>query len=260
MRGGRRSGLTPFRVGTPIRETETLPPDPPIEREVEGRRRLAGRLGHRFDDETLFGRSLTHRSAGREHNERLEFLGDALLNFVVAEALYRRVPRAREGQLTRARARLVCRSTLADLARTLDLGAALELGDGELKSGGRGRDSILANAFEALAGAFYLDAGLGPCRSWLLDVLAERLNEAVREDTSKDPKSALQEALQAHGLPRPEYAVIEVSGAAHARKFSVSCRVSGLDEAAAGTGKSRREAEQAAARHALDLLGRRPAR
>ncbi len=227
---------------------------------MEGRRRLTGRLGHRFDDETLLGRSLTHRSAGREHNERLEFLGDALLDFVVAEALYHRSPRAREGQLTRARAKLVCRSTLAELARALDLGAAIELGDGESKSGGRDRDSILADAFEALAGAYYLDAGLGPCRSWLLGLLDERLDGALREDAAKDSKSALQEALQARGLPRPEYAVVAVSGAAHARRFSVSCTVSGLDEAPVGTGSTRRQAEQAAARRSLELLSRRPGR
>ena len=211
-------------------------------------------IPHRFKSEALLQRSLTHRSAGRDHNERLEFLGDAILNFVVAEALYHRIPRAREGLLTRARAELVRRSTLAALSRRIELGKALKLGGGELKSGGRDRGSILADAFEALIGAFYLDAGLEPCRSWLLALLEDRLNHVSREETTKDPKTELQEILQARGLPLPEYAVVEVSGAAHEQIFTVRCRVPGLEEAATGTGGSRREAEQSAARGSLDLL------
>ena len=239
---------------TPSRGKNPLPPGSSIEWMEEGRRRLVEKLQRRFDSEVLFDRSLTHRSAGRNHNERLEFLGDAVLNLVVAEALYHRIPQAREGLLTRARAELVRRSTLAALARALDLGRALKLGGGESKSGGRDRDSILADAFEALVGAYYLDAGPEACRSWLLRLLEERLEVAARDDAAKDPKTALQEILQARGLPLPVYAVTEVSGAAHEQSFTVACEVSGLEAPARGTGSSRREAEQSAARRSLDLL------
>ena len=231
-----------------------MPARPSVEREEGGRRRLLENIPHRFENEALLRRSLTHRSAGRDNNERLEFLGDAILNFVVAEALYRRIPQAREGLLTRARAELVRRSTLAGLSRQIGVGNALRLGGGELKSGGRERDSILADAFEAVVGAFYLDAGLEPCRSWLLDLLEERLDHVSNEETTKDPKTGLQEVLQARGLPLPVYAVVEVSGAAHEQSFTVRCHVLGLEEAATGTGGSRREAEQSAARNSLDLL------
>ena len=231
-----------------------MPRQPPPGWEEEGRRRLLERLKHRFDSEALLERSLTHRSAGRDNNERLEFLGDAILGFVVAEALYHRLPGAQEGLLTRKRAELVCRETLVDLSRALGLGPALKLGGGELKSGGRDRDSILADAFEALVGAYYLDAGLEPCRSWMLSLLEERLDSAAREEAVKDPKTDLQEVLQARGLPLPVYAVSEVSGAAHEQSFTVICEVAGLPEPARGTGSSRRKAEQSAARRAAALL------
>ncbi len=231
-----------------------MPASPSVEREAEEQRRLAENIPHRFECEALLRRSLTHRSAGSDNNERLEFLGDAILNFVVAEALYHRIPQAREGLLTRTRAELVRRSSLAGLSRRIELGKALRLGGGELKSGGRDRDSILADAFEALVGAFYLDAGLTPCRSWLLDLLADRLDHVSNEETAKDPKTELQEMLQARGLPLPAYAVLEVSGAAHEQSFTVRCRVPGLEETATGTGGSRREAEQSAARRSLALL------
>ncbi len=227
---------------------------PSADREAQGRRTLVQSIPHRFQSEALLRRSLTHRSAGRDNNERLEFLGDAILNLVVAEALYRRIPHAREGLLTRARAELVRQSTLAELARQIGLGNALKLGGGELKSGGRNRDSILADAFEALVSAFYLDAGLEACRSWLLELLEDRLDRLSREETTKDPKTELQETLQARGLSLPVYTVDKVSGAAHEQFFTVTCRISGLDGAATGTGGSRREAEQSAARGALDLL------
>lgn len=224
------------------------------EGEEEGRHRLVKSLSRRFESEALLRRSLTHRSAGRNNNERLEFLGDAILNFVVAEALYHRIPHAREGLLTRARAELVRQSSLAEVSRRIGLGTALKLGAGELKSGGRDRDSILADAFEALTGAYYLDAGLESCRSWLLDLFADRLERVSREETTKDPKTELQEALQARGLPLPVYAVIAVRGAAHEQHFTVACRVSAIEEPAMGTGNSRREAEQSAARRSLELL------
>ena len=231
-----------------------MPANPLIERDEESRRRFAERLDIRFGNEELLERSLTHRSAGRDNNERLEFLGDAVLNFVVAEALYDRIPHATEGVLTRVRAELVRRSTLAGLARALDLGPALKLGAGERKSGGRNRESILSDAFEALVGAYYLDAGLEACRSWLVELLADRMETALQTRTAKDPKTELQEFLQARGLPRPAYAVSEVSGAAHQQRFTVVCEVAGLSPPATGTGTSRREAEQSAARRSLDLL------
>ena len=231
-----------------------MPADPSVEREEECRRRFVERLAIRFESEDLLERSLTHRSAGRDNNERLEFLGDAILNLVVAETLYHRIPQAPEGVLTRARAGLVRRSTLAELARSLDLGSALKLGGGERKSGGSDRESILSDAFEALVGAYYLDAGLEACRSWLLDLLADRLENASNASTGKDAKTDLQEFLQARGLPLPVYAVTEVRGAAHERSFTVVCEVTGLEDAAIGTGTSRREAEQSAARRSLDLL------
>ena len=231
-----------------------MPDTHSVEGEERERRRLVESLPQRFESEALLERSLTHRSAGHDHNERLEFLGDAVLNLVVAEALYQRMPRAREGPLTRARAELVRRSTLAGVSRQVGLGGALRLGGGERKSGGRDRDSILADAFEALIGAYYLDAGLGPCRSWLLGLLEDRLGKVSLEETTKDSKTELQESLQARGLPLPEYTVVETSGAEHERKFTVACRVSGLGEPATGAGNSRREAEQSAARRSLDLL------
>ena len=259
VQGRARFELTPRSQATPLsHESGASAPGPSKEGQAEGRRRLVEKLPHRFGSEALLERALTHRSAERDHNERLEFLGDAILDFVVAEALYHRIPRAREGLLTRARAAMVRRSTLAELSRQLDLGAALNLGDGESKSGGRDRDSILADALEALVGACYLDAGLEVCRAWLLGLLEGRLDHAVREETTRDPKTELQEMLQARGLPLPVYSVVAVSGAAHEQSFSVACEVSGLEEAATGTGRSRRAAEQSAARHALDLLRAAP--
>ncbi len=231
-----------------------MPANPPIEPDEDSRRRFTESLDIRFGNEDLLERSLTHRSAGRDNNERLEFLGDAVLNFVVAEALYVRIPQATEGVLTRVRAELVRRSTLAGLARALELGPALRLGGGERKSGGRERESILSDAFEALVGAYYLDAGLDACRSWLVALLAERMEAALQTRTAKDPKTELQEFLQARGLPLPAYAVSEVSGAAHEQRFTVVCEVAGLARPATGTGTSRREAEQSAARQSLELL------
>ena len=225
-----------------------------MQRGVHRRWRLEERLGHRFASEALLERALTHRSAGPENNERLEFLGDAVLNFLVAELLCRRFPQAREGLLTRARAQLVRRCALAGYARTLELGAELKLGEGEVRSGGRDRDSMLADAFEALVGAYYLDAGLEPCRRWLLELLEEHLVRSASGEALKDPKTSLQETLQARGLPRPVYSVTSMSGAAHQRTFIVSCEVSGLAEPTQGTGRSRREAEQSAARRSLELL------
>ena len=215
---------------------------------------LLRRLGYVFKDESLLDRALTHRSAGSGHNERFEFLGDSIINFIMAEVLFRAQPEAREGQLTRLRALLVRRDTLAAVARELELGTALKLGGGELKSGGRGRDSILADALEALVGAVYLDSGMDSCRELVLRLFADEIAQAQRRRAAKDPKTRLQELLQAKGLPLPSYEVVEVKGAPHNQEFQVFCRVVSLDNPTCGTGGSRQKAEQAAARLALEQL------
>lgn len=217
-------------------------------------RHLAARLGYSFLNEELLEEALSHRSAAGRSYERLEFLGDAILNFVIAEALFQRFPRAGEGQLTRLRARLVRHETLAELARELDLGTHLRLGGGELKSGGRERDSILADALEALFAAIYRDGGLEPCRATIKRLFETRIRGVSLEDSGKDPKTRLQEYLQAKQLPLPEYAVVQMSGAAHRRAFTVSCRIEGLAQEVRGHGPSRRKAEQDAAARALELL------
>ncbi|MFZ0254639.1 MAG: ribonuclease III [Gammaproteobacteria bacterium] len=212
------------------------------------------RIGYRFSDDRLLERALTHRSASRKHNERLEFLGDAVLNFLIAEALYQHMPEAREGELTRWRASLVRRQTLATLARELALGRYLKLGSGEIKTRGAERDSILADAFEAVIGAVYLDGGLEACRAMVLQLFAPHFFPAPGEKSVKDPKTRLQEAVQSQNLPLPTYAVVHVEGAAHEQRFTVACQVSGVVEAVEGFGSSRRRAEQEAARKALALI------
>ncbi|MCP5155176.1 MAG: ribonuclease III [Ectothiorhodospiraceae bacterium] len=219
-------------------------------------RALAERLGHRFERPELLRRALTHRSASSENNERLEFLGDSVLNFLVAESLYCDVPDAAEGSLTRRRAQVVKQDTLAQIARQVGVGPALRLGEGERKSGGRGRDSILADALEALIGAVYLDAGLDACRQVVLSLVAGKLHDVARADEPKDPKTRLQEALQSRGLSLPTYNVVEVSGAAHAQRFVVECTVGIPPTTTRGEGSSRRRAEQDAAVRALESLER----
>jgi ribonuclease III len=216
--------------------------------------RLQGRLGYAFDDPGLLRQALTHRSRGTHNNERLEFLGDAILDFVIAELLYRTQPDAHEGRLTRLRAHLVRRETLAAIARDLDLGESLHLGPGELKSGGRGRDSILADAFEAVIGAMYLDAGLPSCRDVLEALYRDRLARAAREMGLKDPKTRLQELLQGQGRALPQYTVVNLEGAPHDQSFTVECQVDGTASPMLGFGSSRRKAEQDAASKALEKL------
>lgn len=220
----------------------------------DAEQRLQRRLGYEFEDSELLDRALTHRSVGAHNNERLEFLGDAILGFVVAELLYQAEPDAHEGRLTRLRAHLVRRETLAAIARELQMGEILRLGPGELKSGGRGRDSILADAFEAVIGAIYLDSGMAACRDVLTGLYAQRLAEAAREVGLKDAKTRLQEMLQGRGRPLPRYTVIKREGAAHDQSFTVECQVEGMAHAVTGSGPSRRKAEQEAARRALEEL------
>lgn len=205
------------------------------------------RIGHAFRDPELLQRALTHRSAGSRNNERLEFLGDALVNLVVAQALFERWPRADEGELTRARAALVREGSLAALARTLELGDRLALGPGELKSGGFRRDSILADAFEALVAAIYLDAGFEACRERVLAWFEASLHDLPRGGAEKDPKTRLQEWLQARQLPLPEYRLVTTSGEDHDKVFHVECVLTTPSALEAAEGSSRRQAEQAAA-------------
>lgn len=215
---------------------------------------LKDQLDFEFSDEVLLAQAMTHRSAARINNERLEFLGDAVLDFVISEVVYRERPLADEGDLSRLRASLVRDSTLADLATAMGLGEHLILGSGEKKSGGHHRTSILADALEALFGAIYLDAGFRAADRVVRHVYAERLEHLPELDTLKDPKTRLQERLQADGHGLPEYVTEHVSGKAHQQCFEVSCRIDTIDQLTHGIGSSRRDAEQDAAANMLAAL------
>lgn len=213
---------------------------------------MADALGHRFAQPALLEQALRHRSAGTPHNERLEFLGDALVNLLVAEALYLRWPAVDEGALTRARAELVRESSLARIARDLDLGPRLTLGPGEMKSGGHRRDSILADAVEAIVAAIYLDAGFEACRTAVLPWFARAMAELPPpHKVGKDAKTRLQEWLQGRQKPLPVYALLSEDGEEHARTFRVSCTLAQPALVTEGEGTSRRAAEQVAAEAAL---------
>jgi ribonuclease-3 len=213
-------------------------------------------LGYQFLRQDLLTQALTHRSAGAPHNERLEFLGDALVNLIIAEALYTQWPQADEGALTRARAELVRESALAPIARTLDLGSKLTLGPGEMKSGGHRRDSILADALEALVGAIYLDAGFEACRAVVLPWFEPAMAALPPpHKVGKDAKTRLQEWLQGKQKPLPVYALLSESGEEHAKTFRISCTLLQPPLVAEGEGGSRRAAEQMAAEAALRELG-----
>ena len=208
-------------------------------------------IDHTFTDPSLLRQALTHRSYGVPHNERLEFICDAVLNCVVALSLYERFPALPEGDLSRARAHLVNKDTLAQVARRLELGNAIRLGDGESRSGGAARPSILADALEAVFGAVFLDAGFAAARQTIDAAYADLLRDADPSTLGKDPKTRLQEWLQSQRLPVPEYAIIATTGEAHAQHFAVECRIPELSIVAQGTGTSRRAAEQDAALQAL---------
>ena len=208
-------------------------------------------LGHEFRDPDLLRRALTHRSAGSPHNERFEFLGDSLLNLIVAEALFQRWKSVDEGVLTRARAQLVRGSTLAQIAREFDLGQHLVLGPGEMKSGGHRRESILADALEAIIAAVHLDAGFERCREVVLGWFGKRLDELPVAKLGKDAKTRLQEWLQGRGYKRPDYVLTATEGEDHNRSFQVTCSVSEFSVVVDGVGSSRRAAEQQAATRAL---------
>jgi ribonuclease-3 len=220
----------------------------------EAHRWCSRELGYRFRDPEYLQRALTHRSAGGRHNERLEFLGDAVLGFVIAESLHRALPDADEGHLSRLRASLVKRETLAKLAQGLELGQRLHLGAGELKSGGFRRASILADALEALLGAIYLDGDIVAARAVIGRLYADRLRDLPPPEALKDPKTRLQELMQGRGLPVPVYHVEAIHGADHRQSFDVACEIETLTQRTVGHGTSRRRAEQAAAERMLDAL------
>jgi ribonuclease-3 len=216
---------------------------------------LATRLGYEPRDPALFVVALTHRSAEGPNNERLEFLGDSVLNLLLSDRLYREFPTASEGDLSRLRARLVSEEPLAEIAQSIRLGELLLLGSGELKTGGFRRQSILADAFEALCGALYLDGGMETLRNRIEPLFESRIGTLPEPSTLKDPKTRLQEHLQANGWPLPVYAVKRTSGEPHAQIFLVSCAVPHAGIETEGEGASRRRAEQLAAQAALQALG-----
>ncbi len=215
---------------------------------------LANTLDYRFDDERLFEQALTHRSSPGASNERLEFLGDAVLDFAVSEVVYDAMPEADEGDLSRLRASLVKDTSLAALAAGLGLGEHLILGSGERKSGGHRRESILADALEALFGAVFLDAGYDASRKVIEKAFGDRLLELPDPRDLRDPKTRLQEWLQGRAFGLPDYELSNVSGEAHRQQFEVRCAVSGGKYQTSGSGRSRRNAEQAAAERMLTVL------
>jgi ribonuclease III len=218
--------------------------------------RLQRALGYEFADTSLIELALIHRSAGNRNNERLEFLGDSILNHIIAETLYSKFPEAREGDMSRMRSSLVKGDTLAEVARELELGDHLVLGTGERKSGGKRRGSILADALEAVIGAILLDAGVETCRERVLAWFDSRLEalDLKVDGADKDPKTRLQEYLQGRRKPLPEYELLGVLGNDHEQQFHVACRLSKPVLVVEGAGSSRRKAEQAAARTALERL------
>ena len=217
--------------------------------------KLQRSLGYTFANQDRLVQAVTHRSHGKRNNERLEFHGDSILSFVIADALYQRFTDANEGQLSRLRASLVKQQTLAEIARELELGNALIMGTGELKSGGFQRDSVLSDALEAIIGAIYLDASIEIAQERILHWFFDRLENMTTEQSHKDAKTKLQEFLQARQEPLPNYEIVKVSGPSHDQIFVVSCEVKCLVQSIEGIGNSRRIAEQNAAMSALKQLG-----
>ena len=216
--------------------------------------RLRQRVGYGFSRPELLAQALTHRSHGAPHNERLEFLGDGVLNCVVASELFERFSDLPEGDLSRLRARLVRQEALHRLAQDLGLGEQLRLGEGELRSGGTERPSILADAFEALIGAIFLDGGFDAARNVVRRLYGPQLAALDPDDPGKDPKTLLQELLQARRIPLPQYAVLATHGAAHSQNFEVECVIPQLSVRTTGSGGSRRTAEQEAALRAFEKI------
>lgn len=211
-------------------------------------------FGYQFKDRQLLEASLTHRSLSGTHNERLEFLGDSVLNFVIAEAIYKLYPQAKEGELSRLRANLVQGETLAEIAKEINLGKFLRLGPGEQKSGGAKRLSILADTLEAMVAAIYLDGGMDAAHAAVMRLFEKRLKQKDQLTELKDPKTELQEYLQARKLPVPTYEVTKIEGTDHNQIFNVVCLVAGVELSYQGSGTSRRRAEQQAAAQFLAFL------
>lgn len=215
---------------------------------------LARRIGYEFKDASLLQLALTHRSVSGKNNERLEFLGDSLLNFIIAEALCEYYPNLKEGELSRLRANLVNGTTLAQLAREFELGECLLLGVGELRSGGFQRESILADTMEAVIAAIYFDSGMENCRQTILSWYQSRLVDPKAMEKLKDSKTQLQEYLQSKQLPLPLYSITEIKGEAHAQVFYVKCEVPGIELVTQNHANTRRKAEQKAAEQFLESL------
>jgi ribonuclease-3 len=216
--------------------------------------RLEERIGYSFQDQRQLQLALTHRSHGATNNERLEFLGDSILNFVIGDFLFKKFPEAREGQMSRLRSQLVKGETLAELAVEFALGECLILGEGELKSGGRSRDSILADSVEAIIGAIYLESGITCVTDRILSWFGERLAAISLDLTAKDAKSRLQEYMQSQQQPLPEYRVINIGGEGHAQVFTIECHVTLAKEPTQAVASNRREAEKKAATAMLQKL------
>jgi ribonuclease III len=216
--------------------------------------RLQKKINTIFDDHALLEQALTHRSISKNNNERLEFLGDAILGFIIADAIYEKFPAADEGVMSRLRAHLVNGESLANIAKMLQLSDELVLGPGEMKSGGKHRASILSDAVEALIGAMYKDKGLNETRSWVLTIFKTKLDSLNLDTASKDPKTQLQEYLQARGIAVPRYNVISTTGLDHNQQFKVECQVDGVEEVVCATASSRKKAEQKAASKILEGL------
>ncbi|MBI3898612.1 MAG: ribonuclease III [Gammaproteobacteria bacterium] len=217
---------------------------------------LCRRLNYTFAEPALLERALTHRSRSGDNYERLEFLGDSVLNFVVSGDLYKRFPELSEGELTRLRASLVKKETLAAVARDLVLGDSLVLGSGELKSGGFDRDSILADSLEAVFGAVYIDRGIDSARELILQLLAPHFGRLDPRAIPKDPKTRLQEYLQKQSVPLPIYNVLQIAGDPHNQLFIVECQVPELSLTTRGEGSTRRAAEQQAAQTAYERISK----
>lgn len=221
-------------------------------------KQLSKKLNYQFKNSELLFAALTHRSAGAHNNERLEFLGDSILNFVVAAKIFHLKPHYHEGQLTRLRANLVRGETLAEIARDLDLGSILKLGSGELKSGGFKRASILADALEAVIGAVYLDGGFEEAEKTIHHLYAERFSNLPDSEPVKDPKTSLQELLQGRGHGLPDYQLLQSYGEAHSKTFVIGCEIDALGLKVEAQGSSRRKAEQSAAAAILDQIEKLP--
>jgi ribonuclease-3 len=217
---------------------------------------LAKSLGYQFKTPALLMQALTHRSFSGINNERLEFLGDSVLNFIIAHQLYQRFPKLPEGDLSRLRAQLVKESTLSEIAFSLNVGDALKLGEGELKSAGWRRPSILADALEAIIGAVYSDGGFPAAEALVLKLYAEKLGTIDPKTIDKDAKSQLQEYLQGKKIDLPDYKVVSIEGEAHAQTFKIECVIEKLNITTVGEGTSRRVAEQQAAQLALEIINK----